>query len=377
MKNKLIILFALAISFMACENQETNFDDFGTTAVYFPFQTPVRTLILGDYDLGFNDNDNLGRFEIGVTMSGVYENTKDRKVSFELAPELIDAAALGVDTVNVKILPASYYTIEQTSPLTIPAGSIKGRIPVQLNDAFFDDPLSFAGENSVHYVIPVKITSFQGLDSLLTGVPAVDFPIKIRSTDWTTLPKDYTLYGIKFINKYSGKHLRRGEAIIQGTKDSVNVASGNKVSSTFNETVVYQGKYVEQDEVVSVVTSGKNQVTNTNRINRGSIPSDTDLSIKIQVSDNGDITISPVSGGNQTVTGTGKWIKDGGEWGGKKHDVMQLEYQFSDVATVNYATFGRVTDVLTYTLVHRVKDTFVMRDRDVKFEEFIIDLEKK
>jgi len=37
-------------------------------------------------------------------MSGVYNNDIDRRVHFELAPELIDAAALGVDTVNVQIL---------------------------------------------------------------------------------------------------------------------------------------------------------------------------------------------------------------------------------------------------------------------------------
>ena len=138
MKIKLVIIFAIALGLMACENQENEFPDFGSTSVYFPFQTPVRTLIQGKYDLGFNDNDNNGRFEIGVTMTGVYNNNKSRRVHFELAPDLIDAAELGLDTVNVKVLPASYYTIEQESPVTIPSGSTKGRIPVQLSDAFFD-----------------------------------------------------------------------------------------------------------------------------------------------------------------------------------------------------------------------------------------------
>ena len=49
------------------------------------------------------------------------------------------------------------------------------------------------------------------LDSLLTGVPLVDNPIKIRDEDWDPLPKDYTLFGVKFINKYDGIYLRRGE----------------------------------------------------------------------------------------------------------------------------------------------------------------------
>lgn len=84
MKIKLIVLIALVFSLMACENQEITKDDFGSTSVYFPYQTPVRTLVLGKYDLGFNDNDNNGRFEIGVVMSGVFENNRDRRVFFEI-----------------------------------------------------------------------------------------------------------------------------------------------------------------------------------------------------------------------------------------------------------------------------------------------------
>ncbi|WP_299057297.1 DUF5627 domain-containing protein [uncultured Polaribacter sp.] len=379
MKNKLVIIFAFALAFIACENQENSFDDFGSTAVYFPFQTPIRTLIQGRYDLGFNDNDNNGRFEIGLTMTGVYENTEDRTVGFELAPDLIDAAALGLDTVNVKILPASYYTIEQESPLTIPAGSIKGRIPVQLTDDFFNDPLAYAGENEVHYVVPLKITNYEGIDSLLTGVPAegVLNPIKIKADDWETLPKDYTLYGIKFTNKYSGIYLRRGEDIFQGTKDSLNISSGIRIDNpNYSDTVIYSKEYVEQDELTSVITSGKNQVTNTNLIKRGTISSDKELAITLEVSDNGDVIVSPVENGNQTVTGSGKWVEDGDQWGGKTQNVLYLEYQFTDIDTIQYKTFGRVTDEVYINFQHQVKDTLVVRDRNIKFEEFIINLEK-
>ncbi|MGC9375274.1 MAG: DUF1735 domain-containing protein, partial [Bacteroidales bacterium] len=103
---KLLIIMAIALSIVACENQEKEYDDFGITSVYFPFQTPARTLILGNYELGDNENDNNHRFEIGVTMAGVYNNIEDRKVSFRVAPELLS----GVE--NVKALPSNYYTIE-------------------------------------------------------------------------------------------------------------------------------------------------------------------------------------------------------------------------------------------------------------------------
>ncbi|MDX1283361.1 MAG: DUF1735 domain-containing protein, partial [Draconibacterium sp.] len=112
MKTKLIILFAVVLGFVACNNHDIEFEDYGTTACYFPFQTPARSLILGKYDLGINENDNNKRFEIGVTMTGVYENNSDRLVHFKLAPELLN------DVANVKILPESYYTIETSSPVT-------------------------------------------------------------------------------------------------------------------------------------------------------------------------------------------------------------------------------------------------------------------
>lgn len=377
MKNKLLIIFAFAFAFMACENQPNSFDDFGSTSVYFPFQTPIRTLILGRYDLGLNDNDNNGRFEIGIIMTGVYENTQDRKVSFELAPELIDANGLvDIDSVNVQILPASYYTLEQESPLTIPAGTTKGRIPVQLNDAFFNDPLSFAGEGDVHYVIPLKITNYEGLDSLLVGTPIVENPLRIRDEDWQDLPKDYTLFGIKYINKYTGTHLRRGEDRFVGTSEVFTLSNNQTITTDIDETVVYSAENVVEDELTSLTTSGRNQVTNTTRVRRGDIPSETDLSINIQVNDNGDITVGPVEGNNQTVTGSGKWVENGDEWGGVKQNVIYLDYQFEDVEVVETRVFGRVVASTTLSLVHSVKDTLVMRDRNVKFEEFVVELKQ-
>ena len=385
MKIKQIIIFVFAITLMSCENQENSFPDYGSTSVYFPFQTPIRTLIQGKYDLGNNDNDNLGRFEIGVIMSGVYENTKDKKVGFELAPELIDAAALGVDTVNVKVLPSSYYTIEQESPVTIPAGSTKGRIPVQLNDAFFDDPLSFAEFGETHYVIPLKITDYSGLDSLLTGVSVVDNPIRIRDEDWSSLPKDYTLFGIKFINKYEGIYLRRGEDKVVGTSQTVvtKTSTGAIVESgdieNINGSTVYRAANVVQDDPTKVTTSGKNKGIYTNSVNRPGIVSNTVLSLQLVFNDNEEITITNSDVNSPfIVTGTGRFLEDGDEWGGENRDVIYLEYEYQD-KEVNVSTrrFGSETVTSTLDLIHTVKDTLVIRNRDVKFEEFIIDLEKK
>ncbi|WP_435414337.1 DUF5627 domain-containing protein [Polaribacter aestuariivivens] len=365
-----------------------DFPDFGSTSVYFPFQTPIRTLIQGKYDLGFNDNDNKGRFEIGLTMSGVYENDTDRKVHFELAPDLIDAAALGLDTVNVAVLPSSYYTIEQQSPLTIPAGSIKGRIPVQLSDAFFDDPKSFAEFGEVHYVIPIKITNFEQLDSLLVGVPAegVTNPIRIKADDWQTLPKDYTLFGIKYMNKYQGIYLRRGEDAAVGSNESVTVYANGDPTETVSENIsgstVYRSEFVVNDELLPLATSGRKEVTTTIPVRRPGSATNNTLSLNFEANDNEEFTVTNADPNSTVVvTGTGKFVEDGDEWGGKSRDAIYLDFQYRElvVEITEQRVFGRLisTTTATFDLLHTVKDTLVIRDRDVKFEEFTIDLNKK
>ena len=346
MKLKLVIISALILSLMACENQEFAVRDFDTTSVFFPYQRPARTLVLGKYDLGFNENDNNGRFEIGVVMSGVFENKIHRKVFFELAPELIDANILGVDSVNVQVLPESYYTIEQSSPVTIPIGSVNGRIPVQLEDAFFDDTLSFAGKNETHYVIPLKITGYEELDSLLTGVPIVDNPVKILDVDWNPAPKDYTLFGIKFMNKYQGKYLRRG----------VDVMTNNLGETT---TSTYRSDYVEKDELVDVTTSGRYDVKYDNRVRRGELSSPGDVNIELKFSSDETCVITGYVDDPYNVSGSGQFVENGDEWGGEKRDVIYLDYQYTDA--VNDET-------------HAVKDTLVIRNRDVVFEQFTIEL---
>lgn len=376
MKIKFLIILAISLSFMACENQENDFDDFGSTSVYFPFQTPIRTLILGKYDLGFNDNDNNGRFEIGVSMSGVYQNNTDRRVFFEVASELIDVNTMNdIDSVNVQVLPASYYTIEQTSPVTIPSGSTKGRIPIQLTDAFFEDPLSFAGEGEVHYVVPLRITEIEGLDSLLTGVSAVDNPIKVRDTDWDPAPKDYTLFGIKYMNKYQGIYLRRGEDKIVGTSQKVTIATGETETTNIDDATVYRDEFVEKDELTEVSTAGMNKAITTNLIRRAGIPSNSTVSLELTFNDNEEIVITNADEDSDIViTGSGRFLENGDEWGGQNRDVIYLEYEYQDVETVQERVFGSVVSETTLDLLHQVKDTLVIRNRNVKFEEFTVDL---
>lgn len=345
MKHIKTILLSVAILFgmSACENQPIEFDDFGSTTVYFPYQTPARCLILGDYPLGFNDNDNVHKFEIGVTMSGVYENDYDRRVSFELDESLLDGVT------NVEALPAEYYTIETSSPVTIPKGSIKGRITVQLTDAFFNDPKSIAPKDSVCYVVPLRITSIEKLDYVLTGTAAdgVSNPNLLKADDWSVLPKDYTLFGIKFINKYHGKYLRRGVDVLN--------------DGTATTTTVYRDEYVERDEVVSVTTTGMNSVTVSNSIRRGSQATTGNVDLAIAFDDSEKCTLNVLNQSTQEVigSGTGEFVVDGDAWGGEQQDVIHLRYEYTDAS-------------VTPNENHVVNDTLVIRNRDVVFEQFSV-----
>lgn len=378
----------MAVGLMACENQENEFDDFGSTSVYFPFQTPVRTIIQGKYDLGFNENDNNGRFEIGVTMTGVYENNKNRRVHFEVAPELIDVNQIpGANSLNVQVLPPAYYTIEQESPVTIPPGSIKGRIPVQLSDAFFDDPLSFVAEkDSVNYVLPLRITDYEELDSLFSGVPAEGAvnPIKIKAEDWQIQPKDYTLFGIKFMNKYQGIYLRRGEDKAVGFSESVTVFENGNPTETVSEVIdgssVYRSEFVVGDELLPLATAGRNDATATINVRRPGTATNNQLSLLLEFDENENITVTnadPTS--TVTVSGTGQFVEDADEWGGKTRDAIYLDFEYREleveVSEVRFFGTLRSTTTSTFDLLHTVKDTLVIRDRDVVFEEFTVLLE--
>ena len=327
---------------LACENQDTDFEDFEYTAVYFPFQRPARSLILGRYDLGLNENDNNHRFEIGVTMGGVYANKEDRQVYFEYAPELME----GHDSL-VKVLPESYYTIETASPVTIPAGSTKGRIMIQLNDAFFDDSLSFAPRNQVNYVVPLLITGVENIDTVLSGLPIVDNPSRVVDGNWesNSLPKDYTLYGIKFINKYHAMYLRRGV-------DAMTNSGGSTILNT------YHAEYVERDELIMVNTSGKSKVELSSIVRRGSESSPGRVYYELIFDDSDNCSIQGIDDDPYNVSGTGKFVENGGFWGGEEHDAIFLEFDYTDLA--NNET-------------HVVHDTLVVRNRNVVFEEFTLE----
>lgn len=336
-KNKILLFIAVIWGAFGCDNQEVSFDDFDYTAVYFPFQTPLRTLVLGE-DRIDNSLDNELKFNVGVSIGGLYTNNQDWSVSVDYAFDLAE----GLNTVNgdtIMVLPVEM--IANVNPAlpgttTIPAGDFNGTFEFQLQDAFLDDPIAYTGQ----YVIPLRITGTNA-DSILTGFPIVPNPDKRVDSDWDVAapPKDYTLFGVKFINPYHGAYLHRGVAI---EKD----ADGAEVNR-----VVYRSNFIVQNEIWKLLTRGRNEVVTTGVAqNNGE-----GFSMKLIVNGN-SVTIEPDESSGIAASGSGTFVPSSSSsevWGDQSRNAFYLSY-----------TYDKGNNTV------EVRDTLVLRDRDVVFEEY-------
>jgi hypothetical protein len=337
MKKVFLILF-VALSVLTACNKDWEFPDYKYTTVYFPYQSPVRTLILGE-DIIDNSLDNEHKFLIMATMGGVYENKKDIIINVSvdnaMGQNLKFQTATGD---NVIPMPENYYTLPKDRIIAIPSGKVMGGMEVKLTDAFFADPRSIKNT----FVIPVKMTSVANADSILRGQSSVPSPDPRKAADWAVAPKDYVLYGVKYINPYHGVYLRRG----------IDEVKGNSGNTALDTTVVYHNAFVEKDEVVNLFTKSMTQDSiSLNAKNKGNI--NAPFMLVLTFDNTGKCTISAPASATYTVTGNGEFVKKGDMWGNVKRDVLYLQY------TVNFAT-----------TTHNLRDTLVMRDRGVKFETF-------
>lgn len=206
--NKLISVLsagALVVGFVACESAEQSFpdSDSGTTA-YFAYQYPIRTLILGNVETYDNTSDNEGRFTIYGTFGGSYSGI-NAKIDVAVDETLTQGLTFE-DGTPVKPMPKDYYEISGTQ--LDYAGGYRGGVEVKLNQKFFDDTLSVSN----NYVIPVVMGDFTGVDKVYRGTPIVEgsSPLRQDPSKWDPTPKDFTLFCVNYINKYTATFLRRG-----------------------------------------------------------------------------------------------------------------------------------------------------------------------
>ncbi len=330
---KLLIILILATGLVACKNANIEFDDYIYTAGYFPYQYPVRTIILGDY-IYPNEIDNEGKFLISVAMGGVYKNTQNRIFNVELAPNLCDNIKFSSTGDTIRLMPSSYYTIA-TNQITIPPGKVNAGVEVQLKNEFFNDTLS----TKLSYVIPMRIINAVNIDTVLQGKSEKSNPDPRSAGDWIITPKNFTMFAVKFINPYHGKYLHRGESTV---KDA---------SSNIIERTTYRDRYPEKNEIWSLVTINKNTVTVTG-ILRSSIITGP-FKMNLTFANDGTCIITEAIDSEHTITGGGKFEKNAESWGGSNHNAIFINYQLTSNGNTYFA-----------------KDTLAVRDRGVVMEVF-------
>jgi len=336
---KKYIYFIVIISVLAaCTNQEQLFDDYPTQSVYFPFQYPVRTLSLGNDRLD-NSLDKQHKFNIGVSIGGLYMvNRKNWTVNFEVDNTLVMNYLVRANGDTIRVLPDTYYSLNPASTVVIPKGSFSGLIEVQLTDDFFQDPNAIKG----NYVIPMKIVSSPDDVEILRGESAegVTNPNIHQVTDWTVLPRDYTLFGVKYVNPYHGTWLRRGKMEVKDSNDDV------------LNTVVYRTRSVEFDIPTFLTTRKLNEVSGTLNVENEK------WNLLLTVDANKQIVVSTDAGSTITVNGSGKYVENGDTWGGTPENPTPR-----DVLYLNYS-YTRSNGNVCF-----VSDTLVFRDRGIKVEE--------
>ncbi len=329
--------FLLFICIMAgisgCKNGDVTFPDFEYTSGYFPYQFPIRTLVLGD-DIYDNTNDNAHRFVVSVAMGGVYENNTNRVFNIEVDESLCDQVVFGGSETPIRPLPRSYYTLSSENQIAIPKGEMNGGITVQLTDAFFEDPDAI----SLNYVVPIRLTGSSDVDTILNGrTSRPDADVRFAG-DWDETPKNFTMFGIKYINEFHGTYFHYGECTV---KD----ASGATVDQNS-----YNADYVEQNSTAKLVTTGRHQVSLNVPFQSELMEGALNLLLNF---DGNSCTVSAAEGSPYTVGGTGEFKKDAYSWGNKSRHGLEITYTVSDG-----------------THTYEAKDTLVVRDRGVVMEVF-------
>ena len=286
-------LLALMASFTACENGDQAFDDYeGGTTAYFAYQSPVRTIVLGDdeYDTTL---DKAHKLKILATFGGSY-NGRNATVNVAVDNSLCDNLTFA-DGTPVKAMPAEYYQLSTTAFNF--NGGMQGGTEVQLTDDFFKDP--DAVKNT--YVIPLVMQNQTGFDRIATGtLKEGKTGSRTNASIWETAPRDYVMYCVKYQNKYSGWWLT------------------NHNTSTEN---------IEKASQVQITTRTLNSSVYTVEFQEGSKILKADLLLTFDDKEN--CTITSLTEGVK-ATGSGSWADNGiHSWNNKDRDLMELNAEIT------------------------------------------------
>jgi hypothetical protein len=196
---KILALLILSIALVSCYKDYIN--DFDYDAVYFAYPFDVRTMVVGE---GMN-------VEVGVALSGVMKNTRDRDVTFSIEdtlikPEILTAMKGGATYIKNSVssvtallpLPTNYYTLSDNNKIVIKSGQHAGSIVLKADSISF---LADAATINATYALPLYITAADA-DTILD-------------------PLRYSVIGIKYENMLFGNYWHGGVTIIKDPSGNV------------------------------------------------------------------------------------------------------------------------------------------------------------
>lgn len=199
---KILAIFLLAVTLVTCYPDYIK--DFDYTSIYIPIQLDVRTFVVGE---GM-------KFNIGVELGGVRDNTRDRIVTYKvdnslITPSVLDKlkggpAYIAAATANVSTLlplPANYYSLSNPTQFVIPKGDHTG-------------------------VVTIKPDSLKFLADPATIAPVYALGIRVLSADADSLlyNKRTAVIGVKFENMFFGSYWHGGVTTVKDAAD-VNVVN--------------------------------------------------------------------------------------------------------------------------------------------------------
>ena len=346
-----------AVMLASCQSDDVEFDDYVYQTVYFSNQTPIRKIMLGD-DVYPGNLDNDHRFRVYATLGGVWTNRADRKVQVVVDKSLCRGLAFAGGS-DVLPLPDEYFSLSSNT-ITIAEGEVMGAVDVKLTDAFFADPKA----TDLNYVLPLRIVG--ATDSILAGKPkaGVTNPSLVDADDWDVLPKNYTLYALRYKNKSSGVWLCSG---------TDHIYTDGKETSVVNR----QPESIEKAQLADITTVGLDVSRYNVSVNvpvggdggNAGIETKT-CSLILTFGADGQCSVSTDTEGF-TATGTGKWEYKGAKkaWNNKDRDKLTLDYEFG---------FTYMSGGVSKTMKVATSEVLVMRNRgdDDRLQSFSYTIRK-
>lgn len=193
---KYLLLFTLTLTIASCDKYDDYITDYEYSAVYFGTQKPLRTLVT-------RASSDKVSFKLGAVLAGLRENTSNKWVTFELAPDLLTTVP-GANAFT--LMPSDWYTLSVTdNKFIIPKGKMLGDFTITIDKAkMAADPLALTKT----YALPIRLLKTSA-DSILAN-------------------RNYTIVVVKYISENSGTYYVRGKQSEYNTLTQDTVAGTTK-----------------------------------------------------------------------------------------------------------------------------------------------------